>query len=115
MELYRIESDYKNHKKRLESIRSLNSKDKIKRITSQHFNITAEHKKIKAQDHSFQEKAELSRREHSLQLMNKTIMARSKKQKQDYELGNIGTTLQAVPSKGTRNNNRNTEKDQTHN
>lgn len=37
MELYRIESDYKNHKKRLESIQKENPKRKIDRITSQYF------------------------------------------------------------------------------
>ena len=56
MQLYRIESDYKNHKQRLSNIKKLNSKDKINRITGQYFYMANELKKIKLNDHSFQEK-----------------------------------------------------------
>lgn len=35
--MYRIESDYKRHQQRLNDIRKLDSKDKVKRSTSQHF------------------------------------------------------------------------------
>jgi len=62
MELYRIESDYQNHKKRLENIKKLNPQNKINRITSQYFNVTNEHKKIREVDHSFQMREESSRR-----------------------------------------------------
>lgn len=73
MELYRIESDYKNHKKRLDSIRKANSKEKIARITSQQFYLANEHKKLKINAEIFHEKEELSRRQHSNHLMHQTI------------------------------------------
>lgn len=84
MQLYRIENDYKNHKKRLESIRNFDTKQRIKRITSQHFYQANQLKKIKLQDQTFHEREEKTRREHSLSLMNKTITDRSRRIKQHY-------------------------------
>jgi hypothetical protein len=65
MELYRIENDYKNHKRRLQSIQQLSSKDKVAKVTSQQFYMANEHKKIKINSEIFHERQELSRREHS--------------------------------------------------
>lgn len=111
MELYRIENDYKNHKKRLESIRNFDSKQKIRRITSQHFYQASELKRIKLQDHTFHQREEKTRREHSLSLMNKTITDRSRRIKQQYE---ASTTIVPLQNKTARNSSLSNEKDSSH-
>lgn len=101
MELYRIENDFKNHKRRLQSIQQMDSKERVARITSQQFYMSNEHKKIKINSDIFKEKEEVSRRQHSNELMNRTITQRSKKLRQQYE----SSLIAANPHRTVKNVN----------
>jgi hypothetical protein len=91
MELYRIEHDYKSHKRRLQSIQQLDSKERVTKATSQHFYLANEHKKIRINAEIFHERQELSRREKHNEIMCKTISEHSKKIRQQYESALMGS------------------------
>ena len=80
MDLYRIEYDYRRHKQRLEGIKNASSKEKISRMTSQHFHSSSERNKMKNLAEQFHGREEQARRDHQQSLFNRTIQDYSHRQ-----------------------------------